>query len=206
MQKDKLWYCKWLCTAVMASTATGCSIDNVSDLFGFKRTAVTDGLVITTADGQTFRGAAAKVELVAPLPNGPAAKASVALSTVDRDGLGISVAFDMTPSALFDATVSMPLIDGPGSATLALVSNTGAEIISPGTVSLSLSRGMLDGSFETDHPVLPSGKIQGRYDVACLVPLEMVGQTPTGGVSEGTWILVEDEEHRSLFCQTFRGL
>lgn len=207
MRKDKLGFGEWLAAAVIASMAAGCSMNDVSDLFGFKRsTVVMDELVITTADGQTFRGSAATIELVAPLPNGPMAKASVALSTADRYGFGLSLAFDLPPSALLDTTVSVPLFDGPGSGTLALLSSTSAEIISPGKVSLSMMRGTLAGSFQTDHPMLPAGKIEGRYDVDCLVPPEMLGQQSAGEVSQGTWILVEDEEYRSLFCQTFTGL
>jgi hypothetical protein len=206
MRKDKLGFVGRLCVIVVMSASAGCSMSDVNNLFGSKRTLATDDLVITTTDGQTFRGSAATIELVAPLPNGPRATASVALSTVDLYGLSLSLAFDVPPSALLDPAVSVGLFEGPGSGTLALVSSAGAEIISPGKVSLSMVQGSLEGSFETGHPTLSGGKIEGRYDIDCLVPSQMLGQEPGGSMSEGTWMLVEDEDCRSLFCRTFKGL
>ncbi len=194
-----------ICAIVFASILTGCSMNDMSDLFGLQRMRVVDDLVITTPDGQTYRGSAATIELVAPLPNGPMAKASVSLSTVDRFGFGLSLAFDLAPSALFDPTVTVALFEGPGTGTLALLSSDGAEIIGPGTVSLTMLRGSLEGSIETKHPALPAGKIEGRYEIDCLVPPEMLGIQTSGESSDGTWLLVEDEDKRSAFCRTFTG-
>jgi hypothetical protein len=178
----------------------------VSDLFAFRATAVSDDLTIRTSDGRIFRGDPASIEITAPLPNGPEATAAVTLSTADRRGYGLSVAFDVTTETLLQQNFTVALTDGYGGGTLAHLSQSGARIIGPGTLQLRTSTGKITGQFETADEMFPAGTIDGRYEVVCLVLPEMLGMPPNGESSPGTWVLVEDEAKTSKFCQTFAEL
>lgn len=186
--------------------ASGCSQADMDDPFEVKPTVVLDQVVITTTDGQTFRGPPARIEIVAPVSHGPTAQASVAISTADRDGVGLGLNLEVAPLALLDPTITATFADGSTQGTLALSSATSAEIIRSGRVSLTIAHGVLQGSFEATHPLISGGTIQGPFEVDCLVPPEMLGQTFPGRTSTGTWLLVGDESRQSSFCKTFAGL
>jgi hypothetical protein len=192
----------WLLAAI---STCGCSQPDTGDSTRARRPIVMDQVVVTTTDGQTFQGPSARVEITAPLSLGPAARASMAISTVDRDGQGLSLALDLAPSALFEPRVAVTL-DDASRGTLALSSATDVEIIRSGQVALTLDHGTLEGLFEVDHPLISGGSLRGTFNVTCLVPPEMLGQTFRGRTSPGTWLLVEDEAHQSSFCQSFAGL
>lgn len=206
MKDEKNLFLLRACAATAALGATACSVGDVSDLFAFRTTAVDDGLTIRMPDGRVFRGDPASIEVHAPLPNGPPATASVALSTADRRGYGLSVAFDISTDKLLEQSFSVTLSDGYSGGTLAHLSQSGAQIIGPGTLSLRTSSGKISGKFETEDEAFPAGSIDGRYEVVCLVLPEMLDMPPNGETSQGTWILVEDEAKTSKFCQTFAGL
>ncbi|MDI1442960.1 hypothetical protein [Polyangium sp. 6x1] len=206
MKDEKNLFLLGVCAASAAMSTTACSVGDVSDLFAFRTPTVNDDLTIRLPDGRIFRGDPASIEIRAPLPNGPPATASVTLSTADRRGYGLSIAFDVTTEELLEQTFSVALSDGYGGGTLAQLSQSGAEIIGPGTLSLRTSYGKLTGKFETTDAAFPAGVIEGQYEVVCLVLPEMLGAAPNGEVSQGTWILVEDEAKTSKFCQTFAGL
>jgi hypothetical protein len=190
---------------LIAVSILGCSRSDTDDPLDVKRTVVVDQVVVTTTDGQTFRGPAATIEIVAAVPNGPDVQASVAISTVDRDGLGLSLSLDLEPSALLDRAVTASLFD-TSKGSLALSSASSAELIRSGRVSLTMQGGALEGSFETDHPLISSGTIQGAFNVECLVPPQVLGQTFPGRTTNGTWLLVDDEKRTSSFCASFAGL
>ncbi|MDI3281703.1 hypothetical protein [Polyangium sp. 15x6] len=194
------------CATSAALCTTACSVGDVSDLFAFRTTAVNDDLTIRTPDGRVFRGDSASIEVRASLPNGPPATASVTLSTADRRGYGLSVAFDISTDTLLEQSFSVTLTDGYGGGTLAHLSQSGAQVIGPGTLSMRTSAGKITGRFETEDEAFPAGTIEGRYEVVCLVLPEMLGVSPNGEASQGTWILVEDEAKTSKFCQTFAEL
>ncbi|MDC3952989.1 hypothetical protein [Polyangium jinanense] len=206
MKDEKNQFLLRACAASAALCTTACSVGDVSDLFAFRTTAVDDALTIRMPDGRVFRGDPASIEVRAPLPNGPPSTASVTLSTADRRGYGLSVAFDISTDTLLDQSFSVALTDGYGGGTLAHLSQSGARIIGPGTLSLRTSTGKITGQFETEDETFPAGTIEGRYEVVCLVLPEMLGMSPNGEASQGTWILVEDEAKTSKFCQTFAGL
>ncbi|MDC0740307.1 hypothetical protein [Polyangium mundeleinium] len=207
MKDDKNLFLLRVCAASAAAmSTTACSVGDVSDLFAFRTTSVDDDLTIRTADGRIFRGDPASIEIRAPLPNGPPATASVTLSTADRRGYGLSIAFDVSTETLLERSFSVALSEGYGGGTLAHLSQSGASIIGPGTLFLRTSYGKLNGQFETSDEAFPVGTIDGRYEVVCLVLPEMLGASPNGEASQGTWILVEDEAKTSKFCQMFAGL
>lgn len=206
MKDEKNRFLLRVCAAFAATSSAACSVGDVSDLFAFRSTVVNEDLTIRTADGRVFRGDPASIEVRAPLPDGPSATASVTLSTADRRGYGLSVAFDISTETLLEGAFSVALSDGYGGGTLAHLSQSGARIIGPGTISLRTSSGKLNGQFETSDEAFAAGTIEGRYEVVCLVLPEMLDMPPNGETSQGTWILVEDEAKTSKFCQTFAGL
>ena len=207
MKDEKNLFLLRVCAASAAAmSTTACSVGDVSDLFAFRATTVNEDLTIRLPDGRIFRGDPASIEVRAPLPNGPSATASVTLSTADRRGYGLSVAFDISTDTLLEQNFTVTLTDGYGGGTLAHLSQSGARVIGPGSIFLQTSAGKLTGQFETKDADFPAGTIEGQYEVVCLVLPEMLGMPQTTEVSEGTWVLVEDEAKTSKFCQTFAGL
>ncbi len=206
MKDERNGFAQYVCAASAAMSAMACSVDDVSDLFAFRTTAVTEDLSIRMSDGRIFRGDPATIEVTAPLPNGPGATASVTLSTADKRGVGLSLAFDITTPELLERSFSVTLSEGYSGGTLAHLSQSGARIIGPGTAFLRTSTGKITGQFETVDEMFPAGTIEGRYEVVCLVLPSMLGMPPEGETSTGTWVLVEDEAKTSKFCQAFAGL
>jgi len=197
----------WLrvCAAGATIGAVGCQGADVSDLFAFRRGPAMDDLTIRTADGHAFRGDPAMIEVVAPLEKGPSAKASVALSTIDRSGYGLSIAFDLSVDALLAHSFAVDIGESAEAATFAHLSREGAELVGSGVVMLDASAGKLRGQFRTTDATFASGTIDGIYSVSCFVPPEMLGEAPNGQTSEGSWLLIEDERKTSPFCQQFSG-
>jgi hypothetical protein len=161
-------------------------------------------MTIRIADGHVFNGEPATIEITAPLPGGPSAAASVSLSTVDLAGQGLSVSFDLPPNALIDHDLTVEIGRFPGAGTLAHLTNGGARLINSGKLLLQARDGRISGSFQASDTQFPSGTIEGRYEIACLVPPEHLGMAPNGRVSDGAWMLVEDEARSSEFCKAFR--
>jgi len=193
------------CVACVAIGSAACQPVEVNDLFAFRPAPAIDDLTIRTIDGHAFKGGAAMIQITAPLPKGPAAVAEIALSTVDRAGLGISVALEVLPDKLFERAFTIEIGSGDGVGTVARLSPSGAEIVSSGVVKLSAKSGRISGQFRTTDTTLTSGTIDGKYEVSCLVTPEMLSAEPNGETSSGTWILVEDELKKSDFCRPFAG-
>jgi hypothetical protein len=198
--KDGFVLAFWLTIAAFGSSA--CEPD-VSDLFAFRGAPVLEDMTIRTADGRSFRGEVATIDVRAPLPKGPSAVASIAISAADARGHGLSFAFDLAPERLLEQSFSVTIGPGPESCTVAHLSSKGAEIVEAGSLLLSTEKGRLWGQFRTNEATFSMGTIDGRYVVRCLVTPEMLGQQPNGETSEGTWILVEDEAKASAFCKAF---
>jgi len=163
-----------------------------------------EDMTIRIADGHVFNGEPAAIEIIAPLPGGTSAAASISLSTVDLAGQGLSVSFDLPPHALVDHDFTVEIGRFPGAGTLAHLTNGGSRLINSGKLLLQAREGRISGSFQASDAQFPSGTIEGRYEVACLVPPEHLGLAPNGAVSDGAWMLVEDEARSSDFCKAFR--
>jgi hypothetical protein len=204
MRDEKDGFVLGLWAASVALGAIGCQAADVSDLFAFRGAPVMDDLMIRTVDGRYFQGDPARIEIVAPLPAGPSAVASISISTADHSGHGLSVAFDVHPGKLLEHAFTVEIGAFPEGGTIAQLSSKGAELVDSGTLQLNTSNGRISGQFRTAEATLASGTIDGRYELACLVPPEMLGLPPNGETSPGTWILVEDEAKKSEFCKPFR--
>ncbi|UQA60732.1 hypothetical protein [Polyangium aurulentum] len=163
-----------------------------------------EDMTIRIEDGHVFNGEPAAIEVVAPLPGGASAAASISLSTVDLAGQGLSVSFDLPPHALVDHDFIVEIGRFPGAGTLAHLTSGGARLINAGKLLLQARDGRISGSFRSSDEQFPSGTIEGRYEIACLVPPEHLGLAPNGTVSDGAWMLVEDEARTSDFCKAFR--
>jgi hypothetical protein len=164
-----------------------------------------EDMVIRIADGRVFHGEPAAIEITAPLPGGPSAVASISLSTADLTGQGLAVSFDLPPNALTDRNFNVEIGRSPGAGTLAHLTTGGARLINAGRVILQVKEGRISGSFQASDDSFPSGTIDGRYELTCLVTPELLGVAPNGAVSEGAWMLVEDEARSSDFCRAFKG-
>jgi len=114
------------------------------------------------------------------------------------------VTFDLPPQALTDRTFNVEIGRFPGAGTIAHLTSNGARLISSGRVFLQAKDGRITGSFQAADASFPSGTIEGRYEVACLVTPEQLGLVPNGTVSDGAWMLVEDEARSSDFCRAFQ--
>jgi hypothetical protein len=163
------------------------------------------GMVIRTADGRVFNGEPATIEVIAPVAGGPAGVATISLSGADRQGQGVSVSFDLTPQGLVERSFNVKLGRFPGAGTLAHMTSGGTRILGPGQAHLRVDKGRIAGSFQVSDAILGSGTIEGRYELACLVPPEQLGMAPNGSLSEGAWMLVEDETESSEFCKGYKG-
>lgn len=110
-------------------------------------------------------------------------------------------------SALQDGSASLVVEDSPdatGTATIATSTEAGMVFATAGSLSVTLKKGAVSGSFTAMSPATMNGSFEGSLLVECWVPKSALGADATAGgtISDGgTEALVSDETLASAGCQ-----